>query len=40
MIVKPKPMIFSKEYVGYLAKQVVKNLIESKMIRTDKLSFE
>ena len=29
-------MIFSKEYVGYLAKQVVKNLIESKMIRTDK----
>jgi len=29
-------MIFSKEYVGYLAKQVVKNLIETKMIRTDK----
>jgi hypothetical protein len=29
-------MIFSREYVGYLAKQTVKHLIDAKMIRTDK----
>ena len=31
-------MIFSREYVGYLARQTVKQLIDAKMIRTDKLS--
>ena len=31
-----KPMIFSKDYVGYLARQTVKHLIAEKMIRTDK----
>jgi hypothetical protein len=30
-------MIFSREYVGYLARHVVKHLIDAKMIRTDKL---
>jgi hypothetical protein len=30
-------MIFSREYVGYLARQTVKHLIDAKMIRTDKL---
>ena len=29
-------MIFSREYVGYLARQTVKQLIEAKVIRTDK----
>ena len=29
-------MIFSKDYVGYLARQTVKNLIEAKVIQTDK----
>ncbi len=29
-------MIFSSEYVGYLAKQTVRQLIEAKVIRTDK----
>jgi hypothetical protein len=31
-------MIFSREYVGYLARQTVKHLIDAKMIRTDKLA--
>ena len=30
-------MIFSKEYVGYLARQTVRHLIEAKMIHTEKL---
>ncbi|GGG91133.1 DUF507 family protein [Silvibacterium dinghuense] len=30
-------MIFSREYVGYLARQTVRHLIDAKMIRTDKL---
>jgi hypothetical protein len=30
-------MIFSKDYVGYLARQTVKNLIASKMIATGKV---
>lgn len=30
-------MIFSREYIGYLAKRTVKHLIEVKMIRADKL---
>ena len=30
-------MIFSREYVGYLARQTVKHLIEAKAIRTEKL---
>ena len=29
-------MIFSKDYVGYLAKQTVKHLVEAKMITTEK----
>ena len=29
-------MIFSSEYVGYLAKQTVRQLLEAKVIRTDK----
>ena len=29
-------MIFSKDYVGYLARQTVKHLIEQKMIQTAK----
>ena len=29
-------MIFSKDYVGYLARQTVKHLISAKMIHTDK----
>ena len=29
-------MIFSKDYVGYLARQTVKHLVEAKMISTDK----
>jgi hypothetical protein len=31
-------MIFSREYVGYLARHTVKQLIDAKMIRTNKLS--
>jgi hypothetical protein len=31
-------MIFSREYVGYLARQTVKQLIDAKMIRTDKVA--
>ncbi len=31
------PMIFSKDYVGYLARQTVKHLIASKMIVTHKV---
>jgi hypothetical protein len=31
-------MIFSKDYVGYLARQTVKHLVEAKMIHTDKAS--
>ena len=30
-------MIFSKDYVGYLARQTVKHLIAAKMIQTEKL---
>jgi len=29
-------MIFSRDYVGYLARQTVKHLTEAKMIRSDK----
>lgn len=29
-------MIFSREYVGYLARHTVKHLIDAKMVRTDK----
>jgi hypothetical protein len=31
-------MIFSRDYVAYLARHTVKHLIDAKMIRTDKLS--
>ena len=29
-------MIFSKDYIGYLARQTTKHLVAAKMIRTDK----
>lgn len=29
-------MIFSKDYVGYLAKQTIKHLVAAKMIKTSK----
>lgn len=32
-------MIFSKDYVGYLARQTVKHLVEAKMIETGKIAF-
>lgn len=32
-------MIFSKDYVGYLARQTVKHLIAQKMIQTDKVAL-
>jgi hypothetical protein len=31
-------MIFSREYIGYLARHTVKHLIDAKMIETTKLS--
>ena len=36
-IVPNGSMIFSREYVGYLARQTVKHLVEAKMIQTGKL---
>ena len=33
-----KLMIFSKDYVGYLARQTVKHLVAEKMVSTDKLA--
>ena len=35
-ILRSKTMIFSKDYVGYLARQTVKHLVADKMIETDK----
>jgi len=32
-------MIFSRDYVGYLARQTVKHLVEAKMIETSKLTL-
>lgn len=32
-------MIFSKDYVGYLARQTVKHLVEAKMIETGKIAL-
>jgi len=32
------PMIFSKDYVAYLARQTSKHLVAAKMIKTDKLA--
>ena len=29
-------MLFSKEYVGYLSRQMVRRLVEAKVVRTDK----
>ena len=29
-------MLFSKDYVGYLSRQVVRRLVEAKVVRTDK----
>ena len=29
-------MLFSKDYIGYLSRQVVRRLVEAKVIRTDK----
>jgi hypothetical protein len=33
-----KAMIFSRDYVGYLARQTVKHLVDAKMIETAKLA--
>ena len=33
-----KPMIFSKDYVGYLARQTVKELIATKMISSNNVA--
>ncbi len=30
------PMIFSKDYIGYLARETTKHLVAAKMIRTEK----
>jgi hypothetical protein len=30
-------MIFSREYIGYLARRTVKHLVDAKMIHTDQL---
>jgi hypothetical protein len=35
-IFEGKSMIFSKDYVGYLARQTVKHLVAEKMIHTEK----
>ncbi len=35
-IVEERQMIFSKDYVGYLARQTVKHLVAEKMIHTEK----
>ena len=34
-----KAMIFSKDYVGYLARQTVKHLVDAKMIESEKLGL-
>jgi len=34
-----KAMIFSKDYVGYLARQTVKQLVDAKLIESDKLAL-
>jgi hypothetical protein len=34
-----KAMIFSKDYVGYLARQTVKQLVDAKMIETQKAAL-
>jgi len=36
---KESQMIFSKDYVGYLARQTVKHLVAEKMIHTDKAAL-
>lgn len=37
MLYFDKIMIFSREYVGYLARRTVKHLIDAKMISSDKV---
>ena len=32
-------MIFSKEYIGYLARRTVKQLVDAKMIHTDQVAL-
>ena len=32
-------MIFSREYIGYLARRTVKQLVDAKMIHTDQVSL-
>lgn len=34
-----KAMIFSRDYVGYLARQTVKQLVDAKLIETQKLAL-
>ena len=36
-IFKGKSMIFSRDYVGYLARQTVKHLLDAKMIQATKI---
>src|ERR1700760_907299 len=36
---KESQMIFSKDYVGYLARQTIKHLVAEKMIHTDKAAL-
>jgi hypothetical protein len=39
VIVEESQMIFSKDYVGYLARQTVKHLVAEKMIHTEKAAL-
>lgn len=32
-------MIFSREYIGYLARRTVKHLVDAKMIHTDQMTL-
>jgi hypothetical protein len=34
---EPQPMIFSRDYIGYLARRAVKHLIDAKLITTTDL---
>ena len=36
---EPQPMIFSRDYIGYLARRTVKHLIDAKMITTSDLKL-
>jgi len=38
-ILKFQSMIFSREYIGYLARRTVKHLVDAKMIHTDQTAL-